>query len=126
MLGFSAEKLIVIALICVFVVGPERLPRYAAKLAAAVRALRRMADAAQVSVREELGPEFDEIDWKKLNPRQYDPRRIVREALLEDPVDLNESDHPSEATPNNLIGRDLDSVPVGDGEPIADAANSAQ
>jgi sec-independent protein translocase protein TatB len=37
-------------------------------------------------MREEMGPEFDEVDWKKLDPRQYDPRRIIREALLDDPV----------------------------------------
>jgi sec-independent protein translocase protein TatB len=31
-----------------------------------------------------MGPEYDEIDWKKLDPRQYDPRRIIRDALLDD------------------------------------------
>lgn len=35
-------------------------------------------------MREELGPDFDDMDWKKLDPRQYDPRRIIREALQED------------------------------------------
>jgi sec-independent protein translocase protein TatB len=45
-----------------------------------------MADGAKERMREEMGPEFDEVDWKKLDPRQYDPRRIIREALLDDPV----------------------------------------
>jgi sec-independent protein translocase protein TatB len=31
-----------------------------------------------------MGPEFDDIDWQQFDPRQYDPRRIVREALLDD------------------------------------------
>ena len=35
-------------------------------------------------MKEEMGPEFDDVDWKKLDPRQYDPRRIIREALLDD------------------------------------------
>jgi sec-independent protein translocase protein TatB len=26
------------------------------------------------------------MDWKKLDPRQYDPRRIIREALQESPA----------------------------------------
>jgi sec-independent protein translocase protein TatB len=43
-----------------------------------------MATGARERMREEMGPEFDEIDWKKLDPRQYDPRRIIREALIED------------------------------------------
>jgi sec-independent protein translocase protein TatB len=43
-----------------------------------------MASGAQEKLRQELGPEFEDIDWRKMDPRQYDPRRIIREALLED------------------------------------------
>jgi len=84
--GLTFEKLIIIAVIAVFLIGPDRLPGYAAQLARMVRGLRTMADGAKDRMREEMGPEFDEVDWKKLDPRQYDPRRIIREALLEDPV----------------------------------------
>ena len=31
-----------------------------------------------------MGPDFDDVDWRTLDPRQYDPRRIIREALLDD------------------------------------------
>jgi sec-independent protein translocase protein TatB len=84
--GLTFDKLIIIAVIAVFLIGPDRLPGYAAQLARLVRSLRAMADGAKDRMREEMGPEFDEVDWKKLDPRQYDPRRIIREALLEDPV----------------------------------------
>jgi sec-independent protein translocase protein TatB len=84
--GLTFDKLIIIAVIAVFLIGPDRLPGYAAQLARVVRSLRSMADGAKDRMREEMGPEFDEVDWKKLDPRQYDPRRIIREALLEDPV----------------------------------------
>ncbi|MEO6116530.1 MAG: Sec-independent protein translocase TatB [Pseudolysinimonas sp.] len=84
--GLTPDKLIIIAVIAVFLIGPDRLPGYAAQLARLVRALRVMADGAKDRMREEMGPEFDEVDWKKLDPRQYDPRRIIREALLDDPV----------------------------------------
>ena len=83
--GLTPDKLIIIAVIAVFLIGPDRLPGYAAQLARLVRSLRAMADGAKDRMREEMGPEFDEVDWKKLDPRQYDPRRIIREALLEDP-----------------------------------------
>lgn len=43
-----------------------------------------MAAGAQGQLREELGPEFDDLNWNKLDPRQYDPRRIIRDALAED------------------------------------------
>jgi len=82
--GLTFEKLLVIGIIAVFLLGPERLPYYAAQFARLVRTLRDMANGAKDRLREEMGPEFDEVDWKKLDPRQYDPRRIIREALLED------------------------------------------
>ena len=84
--GLTFDKLIIIAVIAVFLIGPDRLPGYAAQLARLVRSLRAMADGAKDRMREEMGPEFDEVDWTKLDPRQYDPRRIIREALLEDPA----------------------------------------
>ena len=83
--GLTFDKLIIIGVIAIFLIGPDRLPGYAAQLARLVRSLRAMADGAKDRMREEMGPEFDEVDWKKLDPRQYDPRRIIREALVDDP-----------------------------------------
>lgn len=83
--GLSFEKLLVIGVIAVFLLGPDRLPGYAAKLAQFVRTLRTMADTAKNRMRDEMGPEFDEVEWQKLDPRQYDPRRIIRDALLDGP-----------------------------------------
>jgi sec-independent protein translocase protein TatB len=82
--GLSFEKLFVIAIIAVILLGPERLPYYASQLAKLVRAMRDLANGAKERMREEMGPDFDEVDWKKLDPRQYDPRRIIREALADD------------------------------------------
>jgi sec-independent protein translocase protein TatB len=82
--GLSFEKLLIIGVVAVFLIGPERLPRYTAQLAKFVRTVRDMANGAKDRMREEMGPDFEEVDWKKLDPRQYDPRRIIREALLDD------------------------------------------
>jgi sec-independent protein translocase protein TatB len=82
--GLTFDKLLIIAIIAVFLIGPDRLPGYAAQLARLVKSLRGMADGAKERMREEMGPEFDEVDWRKLDPRQYDPRRIIREALAEE------------------------------------------
>ena len=84
MFGLTFEKLLIIGVIAVFLLGPERLPHYAAQLGRLVRQLRDMANGAKDRMRDEMGPDFDDVDWKKLDPRQYDPRRIIREALLDD------------------------------------------
>lgn len=86
MFDISLGKLLVIGVLALFLVGPEKLPLYAAKLGQWVRVARGMIDGAKERVREELGPDFDDIDWQQLDPRRYDPRRIVREALLEPPA----------------------------------------
>ena len=98
MFGINASEFLVLLVVAAVVLGPERLPRYAQQLTRLVRELRRMAQGAQEKVREELGPEFDDVDWRALDPRQYDPRRIVREALadsvdLDDPLGLRRQDH---------------------------------
>lgn len=84
MFGLTFEKLLLIGVIAILIIGPDRLPAAAASFARFIRSLRTFADGAKTRMRDELGPEYDDIDWKKLDPRQYDPRRIIREALLDD------------------------------------------
>ena len=84
MFGIQGGEFIVLLVVALLVIGPERLPEYSAKLAKMVRQLRGLADTAKVQLREQMGPEFDDVDWKQYDPRQYDPRRIVREALMDD------------------------------------------
>lgn len=82
--GLSLNKIFIILVIALFIIGPDKLPHYAQKLGEFVRTFKRMADGAKDRLKEEMGPEFDDVDWKQLDPRQYDPRRIIRDALLED------------------------------------------
>ena len=84
MFGLSGEKLLILGVIALIVLGPERLPEYAKGLANIIKNLRRMAEGAKEKVKDELGEDFEDVDWRKLDPRQYDPRRIIREALTED------------------------------------------
>jgi sec-independent protein translocase protein TatB len=48
-----------------------------------VRQLRSLGDTARTRAREELGDSFDDVEWRTLDPRQYDPRRIIRDALTD-------------------------------------------
>ncbi|MGO3886716.1 MAG: twin-arginine translocase TatA/TatE family subunit [Mycetocola sp.] len=82
--GLSFDKILIIGIIAAFLLGPDKLPEYASKLANLVKSLRRMAQGAQTRMKDEMGPEFNDINWKQMDPRQYDPRRIIRDALLEE------------------------------------------
>jgi sec-independent protein translocase protein TatB len=85
MLDINGWEVIVLAVVGILVLGPERLPEYAGKLAGFVRQARSFAANAKTQLKEQMGPEFDDVDWRQYDPRQYDPRRIVREALMDDP-----------------------------------------
>ncbi|WP_258142690.1 Sec-independent protein translocase TatB [Arthrobacter sp. MYb227] len=83
-LGINGSEFLVLAILAVVILGPEKLPEYASKLARLVKELRRMATGAKEQIREEMGDDIADMDWKKLDPRQYDPRRIIKDALLDD------------------------------------------
>ena len=78
--GWEFILLIVLAFI---ILGPQRMPEYAAKFARLIVQLRRMARDAKGQLKEQMGPEYEDLDWRQYDPRQYDPRRIVKQALME-------------------------------------------
>ena len=82
MLGLSFDKLLVIGTVAAFLIGPQRLPLYAGRLARLIRRLKDYAETAKNQAIDEV-PELADVDWTKLDPRRYDPRRIVRNALFE-------------------------------------------
>ncbi|NLE72281.1 MAG: Sec-independent protein translocase TatB [Actinomycetales bacterium] len=81
MFGINGGELLVLLLLAAVLIGPERLPRYAEQLARWVRTWRATLTTTRARLAEELGE--DDVDWSALDPRRYDPRRIVREALAE-------------------------------------------
>lgn len=83
--GLDFEKLLVIGVIAVLLIGPERLPGYAEQFARLVKRGGEMLRDTKTRVQEEMGPDVADVDWKKLDPRQYDPRRIIRDALFDEP-----------------------------------------
>ena len=86
MLDIGAGEFLALGVVAVIVLGPERLPRYAAEAARVVRKVRRLADDARAEVSKELGPELGDVSLRDLNPRT-----MVRKHLL-DPIDLDSLD----------------------------------
>ncbi|WP_406246999.1 twin-arginine translocase TatA/TatE family subunit [Microbacterium sp. M] len=86
MFGLTVEKLFVVVLIAAVLIGPHRMPQYAGRLAAVLRQLKDMTVEAKRRAEEEAGAAIVREDWQALDPRRYDPRRIIREAWQDEPA----------------------------------------
>ena len=95
MLGLSLEKLILIGIIAAVVIGPERLPRYAAKLGELIRSFRDFTAASKAKAESELGISIDTAKWNR-QVRRYDPRTIVKDAWTGDVTPAG-APHPEDA-----------------------------
>ena len=119
MLNVGPIEIVVLALVGLIVLGPDKLPGLARDAARMLRTLRDMATGARQQLRDELGPEFADIDLRSLNPRtavqravfgddvpdlrKYDPRRynpsaVVRDTILGDDEDADEPVKPVSMT----------------------------
>jgi len=88
----------VLILVGLIVIGPERLPGFARDAARMIRTLRDLANNANKQLRDEIGPELDDLNLSEnldvLNDlRSLNPRRAITQALLGEP------DAPPAATP---------------------------
>lgn len=102
MFGLSIEKLLLVAIIAAALIGPTRLPIYAAHLGAFVRGARRYAAEATARVEAEVGsPLAANAPWRGIDPHAYDPRRIVRDAMHDerDAAVHSRTEAPSSAPP---------------------------
>src|SRR5438067_1648490 len=98
-IGWS--ELLILAVIGLVVLGPERLPKAAADAARMLRQLRAMARNATADLKAELGPEMADLDLASLHPR-----RLVQSALWDD------ADTPA----STAVGRQP-TLPLTPGEP---------
>ncbi|HEU4948162.1 MAG TPA: sec-independent translocase [Kribbella sp.] len=78
MFGIGPLELVVIGIVAILVFGPDRLPEFARTAGRLLRQVRQMVTTAQNDLRNELGPEFADLDIRDLNPRSF-----VRKHLLE-------------------------------------------
>lgn len=98
MFDLPLDKLLVIGVLALFLVGPDKLPLYAAQLGKWVRVARSMTDEAKQRVASEMGPEFEHVDWAGLDPRRYHPKRLLTDAW-------NSAEERSPAVPATPIER---------------------
>ena len=68
LLDINGPEFVLLLVLAVILFGPERLPELARKAARVVRYVRTMAGTAQEQLSKELGPGFEDLDFRDLNP----------------------------------------------------------
>ena len=84
MFGVGLPELAVIAFVAVLVFGPDKLPEFARQAGRLARQLRQFANQARDDLREELGPDYADLDLRDLDPRAIVKKHIM-EAMNEEP-----------------------------------------
>jgi sec-independent protein translocase protein TatB len=95
-------EFLVLGVVALIVIGPEKLPALARDAARMIRSLREMATGARQQLKDELGPEFADVDLRNLNPRtavqravfgddvpdfgKYNPRRFSPGSIVRDTI----------------------------------------
>jgi sec-independent protein translocase protein TatB len=80
--GIGLPELAVIAIVAIFVFGPDRLPDLARQAGQFVRRAKQFADGARDQLRDELGPEYADLELRDLDPRAF-VRKQIAEVLAE-------------------------------------------
>lgn len=123
MFNIGPMELIVLAVVGLIVLGPDRLPDLAKDAARMIRTLRDLATGARTQLRDELGPEFADVDLRNLNPRT-----AISRALLGDDAESLQNFNPRAAIQRGIFG-DADEIRQAvslDAEPAEPAAINLQ
>lgn len=106
MFGIGPAEFAALAVLALLILGPDKLPKFAADAGRFIRQVRRMAASAQAEVRESLGPEFREMSLTELDPRTFVARHVLDDSLDDDEDDLprRNGTHPPSANGATAMG----------------------
>ena len=76
MFGIGGGEFLGLAILGMVLVGPERLPKLAVQAAQWVKKIRGLASTATAELRENLGPGFEDLQPKDLNPKTFIKKQV--------------------------------------------------
>ena len=77
LLDINGPEFLLLLVIAVVLFGPERLPDLARKAARVVQYVRTIAGSAQSQLSKELGPGFEDLDLRDLNPKSFIQKHLL-------------------------------------------------
>lgn len=121
MFDVGAPEVIALVVIAIVVFGPERLPEFARKAAQLLHYVRGLASQAQNQLSEELGPEFKNMDFRDLNPKQFVKKHLLDEVepLIADVKSDLASGQQAIKDATADLDKDFDLKNIDDGGPVA-------
>ncbi len=78
MFGIGVPEFLVIFVVALLVLGPDRLPDFARQAGRIVRQVRSLSQQARDDIRAELGPDYADFELTDL-----DPRKAIRKHIIE-------------------------------------------
>lgn len=82
-MDFNASEIVLLLVLAIVLFGPEKLPELARKAARVLHYVRRIANDAQGRLREELGPEYADLNLADLNPKAFVAKHLGPDATAE-------------------------------------------
>jgi sec-independent protein translocase protein TatB len=79
LLDINAPEFLLLLVLAIILFGPERLPELFRKVARVVQYLRTVAGTAQSQLSKELGPGFEDLDLRDLNPKAFIQKHLLDE-----------------------------------------------
>ena len=76
----NAGEVVLLLVLAIVLFGPEKLPELARKTARLLHHFRRIANDAQGRLKQELGPEFADLELSDLNPKAFVAKHLGPEA----------------------------------------------
>ncbi|WP_296136928.1 sec-independent translocase [uncultured Tessaracoccus sp.] len=79
MFGIDAVEFVLIIVLAMLLFGPEKLPEFSRKAARVFVYVRGIANNTQNTLREQLGPEYADLELADLNPKTFIKKHLSEE-----------------------------------------------
>jgi sec-independent protein translocase protein TatB len=128
LLDINGPEFLLLLVLAVILFGPERLPDLARKAARVLRYLRTVAGSAQQQLSKELGPEFENVDFRDLNPKAFVQKHLLDDVepiiadVKSEVTDVGKSINNSSADSSREINSTKDRSPGGPQDVVAGVA----
>jgi len=97
----GAGEVLGLAILGMMLVGPDRLPKVSAEAAQWVKKIRGLATTATAELRENLGPGFEDLQPRDLNPKAFVRKQVAD--LLDEGNPKSKSNRPDAMIDPDLL-----------------------